>query len=369
MKKRLNYIDGLKGWCAVSICVSHFLLMFANYGFVGWNCMPEAAADPVGHYFKYYPYSIFPNNGFPLYIFFAVISFLITYLFLKNPDENKLKQKIIMRYFRFLPLIVIACVIAHLLLICGLCPIQEFFDITGNVWARACVIFDYSFFDVLKMSFFTGYFEGIQLVSPLWCLHYVFLGSMLTYFTMMIYNKIKHKTAFFAFLLVLLFFVDKIYLVFAIGMIAAIIANKEYPLKKRTGALLIFVGCLFGFFPIVLAPKFITIETFYAIGTGFVLVGLHCCFNEARFFNNKFMEFLGKESFSAIIFQFLVLQSLNIALYSYLYKMGMDTTLNLAINFVVNMGLSLFLTWVASKTITPLTNYVCKKVNNLLCKE
>ena len=27
--KRLNYIDGLKGWCAVSVCVLHFLLMFS----------------------------------------------------------------------------------------------------------------------------------------------------------------------------------------------------------------------------------------------------------------------------------------------------------------------------------------------------
>jgi peptidoglycan/LPS O-acetylase OafA/YrhL len=27
--KRLNYIDGLKGWCAASVCLLHFFLMFA----------------------------------------------------------------------------------------------------------------------------------------------------------------------------------------------------------------------------------------------------------------------------------------------------------------------------------------------------
>jgi peptidoglycan/LPS O-acetylase OafA/YrhL len=41
--KRLNYIDGLKGWCALSISISHFLLMFFIGGFIGWKCLPEAA--------------------------------------------------------------------------------------------------------------------------------------------------------------------------------------------------------------------------------------------------------------------------------------------------------------------------------------
>ena len=32
--KRLNYIDGLKGWCALSVCILHFLLMFLIDGFI-----------------------------------------------------------------------------------------------------------------------------------------------------------------------------------------------------------------------------------------------------------------------------------------------------------------------------------------------
>ena len=42
--KRLNYVDGLKGWCAVSVCVFHFLLMFMIGGFIGWKCLPDAVA-------------------------------------------------------------------------------------------------------------------------------------------------------------------------------------------------------------------------------------------------------------------------------------------------------------------------------------
>ena len=32
--KRLNYIDGLKGWCAVSVCILHFQLMFVINGYM-----------------------------------------------------------------------------------------------------------------------------------------------------------------------------------------------------------------------------------------------------------------------------------------------------------------------------------------------
>ena len=42
--------------------------------------------------------------------------------------------------------------------------------------------------------------------------------------------------------------------------------------------------------------------------------------------------------------------------------------MNVAINFAVNMGVSFFLTWVSSKTITPLTNYMCNQVSALLWK-
>lgn len=108
--------------------------------------------------------------------------------------------------------------------------------------------------------------------------------------------------------------------------------------------------------------------TLYALGAGFVIVGIHCSFSNNRLLCNKFAEFLGKESLALIVWQMLVLQSLNIFLYNYFYGTGMSNPMNIAINFVVNTGLSLFLTWVSAKTITPLTNYTCNRMSALLWK-
>ena len=366
--KRLNYIDGLKGWCAVSVCVLHFLLMFVIGGYIGWKCMPEAALNPFEYYFEWFPYSILTNNSFPLYIFFALTSFIVSYTFLKSKNEDKLKQKIVMRYFRFLPLVLISCFVAYMLLAFKLCPLDEFYNITGNTWGYARLEESYAFLDILKIGFFTSFFEGTQLVSPFWCLHYIFLGSMLSFIMMLLYTKVDNKIFLFGSAILMFYFVDQNYLAFVIGLIAGILANKEYSMSKAKGAVLIAVGCVFGVFPPVLLPSFINVVTLYALGAGFVIVGIHCCFSNNRLLCNKFAEFLGKESLALIVWQFLIMQSLNIFIHNYFYSIGMSNFINIAINFVINMGVSIFLTWVSAKTITPLTNVLCNRVSALLWK-
>ena len=342
--------------------------MFVIGGYVGWKCLPEAALNPVEHYFKWFPYSILTNNSFPLYIFFALISFIVSYTFLKNRDEDKLKQKIVMRYFRFMPLVLIASIVAYVLLEFNLCPLQEFYDVTGNTWGLAMIENDFTFFEALKTGLFTTFFERTHLVSPFWCMFYIFLGSMLSFIMMLLYTKIDNKIIFFGSAIVLFYFVDQNYLAFIIGLIAGIVANKEYHMSKVNGSLLIALGCVFGLFPPVLLPEFINIVTLYAIGAGLVIIGTHCSFSNNRLLCNKFVEFLGKESLALIVWQMLVLQSLNIFLYNSFYKAGMGEPLNVIINFVINMGVGFFLTWVSSKTITPLTNYTCNKVKRVLLK-
>ena len=364
--KRLNYIDGLKGWCAASVCILHFQLMFVINGYIGWKCLPEAALNAFEYYFKCFPYSVLTNNSFPLYIFFALISFVVSYTFLKKPNGYKLKQKILMRYFRFLPLVLISCFAAYLLLAFKLCPLQEYYDITGNTWGYARLEQSYSFLDMLQIAFFTAFFRGTQLVSPFWCMHYIFLGSVLSFALMLPCSKAANKPLFFAAAMLLFYFVDQNYLAFIVGIIAGELANKEYSLGKANGALLIVLGCVLGLFPPVLLPKFINIASLYALGAGFVILGIHCCFSTHPLLCNRFMEFLGKESLALIVWQFLLMQSLNIFLYNYFYKTGMGNPMNIAINFAVNMGLSVFLAWLSARTITPLTNCVCNKLRSLL---
>jgi hypothetical protein len=103
---------------------------------------------------------------------------------------------------------------------------------------------------------------------------------------MLLYNHLNNKL-FFAFLVLLFYFVDQNYLAFIVGIIAAIIANKECALSKPSGVLLVFSGCFLGLFPLVLLPSFMNVITLYSVGAGFVIVGTHCCFSDHRLLCNK----------------------------------------------------------------------------------
>lgn len=361
--KRMSYLDGLKGWCAISVGVFHFLLMFMIAGYVGWMAMPEAVANPFDYYFANFPYSILTNNSFPLYIFFAIMSFIICYGFLKKKDEEKLKKQAILRYFRFLPIVFISCLIGYLLLEFDLCQIGEFYNITKNEWMLARIQENYTFWDLLRIGLVGAFVEGTQIVSPFWCMHYIFLGSMLTYFIMFIYNKVKNKPALLTFVAIAIIFIDPNYLSFVVGIIAAVIVNKEIQLKKRYGIIIILLGIIIGLFPPVLLPKSINIAILYAIGAGLILIGTHCCFQNNFFLNNKFIGFVGRESFSFIIVQFLIQQSLNAFLFVVLFNAGMDLWLNILLNFTINMLVALLFTIIYSKTVTPLTNKLCKTID------
>ena len=53
-------------------------------------------------------------------------------------------------------------------------------------------MFDYSFSSALYDGLLGGFLHGTQLISSLWCLHYLFLGSLLSYSILLICEKIKN---------------------------------------------------------------------------------------------------------------------------------------------------------------------------------
>ena len=100
-KKRMDYIDGIKGLCALLIGLFHFLLMFKIDGYVNWGCVEEAAANPVGYYLSAFPYSVLTNYNFPLYLFMGIISFIPAYRYWNSKGNTNFEKSVITRYFRF----------------------------------------------------------------------------------------------------------------------------------------------------------------------------------------------------------------------------------------------------------------------------
>ena len=96
MAKRIIYIDGLKGLCGIWVCLFHYLLAFASFGYIGWES-GVADADKAAYYFRYFPYSILTNGSFPLYIFFALIGFIPALHFFQTGSADGIRRQAVMR--------------------------------------------------------------------------------------------------------------------------------------------------------------------------------------------------------------------------------------------------------------------------------
>ncbi|WP_133245162.1 hypothetical protein [Victivallis vadensis] len=111
MAKRIIYIDGLKGLCGIWVCLFHYLLAFASFGYIGWES-GVADADKAAYYFRYFPYSILTNGSFPLYIFFALIGFIPALHFFQTGSADGIRRQAVMRYFRLMPPVLACALIA-----------------------------------------------------------------------------------------------------------------------------------------------------------------------------------------------------------------------------------------------------------------
>lgn len=70
-----------------------------------------------------------------------------------------------------------------------------------------------------------------------------------------------------------------------------------------------------------------------------------------------------------ILVEFLILQAVNPNLYILFNSLDMNNVLNIILNISINLLLTVVLTFVCSKTITPLTNFICKKGELLIIKK
>ncbi|MBR3721991.1 MAG: acyltransferase family protein [Selenomonadaceae bacterium] len=358
-KNRLFYIDFLKAVCAFLICLFHFQIQFMNDGYIGWHCQPEAAANPYLAYFNAFPYSLTVNTSFRLPLFFAIVGFLPALFLFRDSNVNHLYKEARIRYFRFFPLIFISCVISFSLIKCGLIDFHSYFLATGNEWFRAREDFDYNFFTLIKEIFFYSYIRGTQFVSPLWCMGYIFIGSYLVYAFLLMFGLLRRRWPFYVAVAVFAILYDSWYLSFILGIIAADFSVNHAPLNTAKGIFLVLLGISISLFPQVLLPEFIDINILTASGAFLILIGMHSNLQNPKIYKSKFIEWCSRESFSLIVIQNLVQFSLNTILYLYFNKMGMDVSLNIALQFIINILATALITHIYSGTITPLTQRIC----------
>lgn len=360
--ERLDYLDGLKGLFTVLVLVGHFGMMFGNNGYIGWGASKEAMIDPVATYLSNLPMSLIINNSIPLYLFMALIAFFPAYKYFKTKDDKALVKSSVLRYFRFLPMVLVAFIFSYLFRVFNLYCAEDFFKYTGNTWIREGFLTKYSLFEVLRDGLLFSFISRTNEVNSLWCLYYLFLGSLLTYVFVWIIGKVKHREC--IYILVSLFLLlDPTYLSFIAGVgVADIVCNSKIMENKSIMIFFLILGLIIGYFPSVFLPYWLDVTVLYAVGGFFILIGIIGLFSKSKFLNSKTLVYLGKESFSLIIVHIFVLFSITGYAYIWLMELRIPEVVVVPAVFVLFATISYYASDLYQKIMGPITAKVVNKV-------
>lgn len=323
-KERIDYIDGIKGLCGIWIVLFHYLLAFAPFGFIGW-CSGIKSSECFSYYFQNFPYSILTNCSFPLYLFFAIISFLPAIKFFKEGKNQSIKKQAVVRYFRFAPLIVATALIGYIIYALNLYENKQVGLLLNNSWISAFNTTSLSFKGAIANGLWKAIIFGeSDYCSVLWCMNIIFWGSYISYAIILLFGSMKRRWIIYTALFLLTFIYPK-YTAFLAGIVAAdFIANRNKVHKRCEwkGLLLIFLGLIVGIFPKVCLNNIIEIYTLYGISSLFFLVGCYESKIIQKILSLSWITRVGRISFSLILIHFMVLISFSSWLFVKVYSLN-----------------------------------------------
>ncbi len=244
MSRHIPYIDGLKGLCALYVVVFHYLLAFDAKGYVGWNS-GIAVQEQWGHFWSYFPLSLFTNANYVLYMFFAIIAFIPAYRFFQGQDRQWLQKQALVRYFRFLPYTFIMIPLSYVFFSQGWYFNQELAQVLQEPWNAAVM----SQHMMLTGAVWSGLLGAMivgasDYLTSLWCMHIIFIGSYLSYALLLFFGEVRHRCALYLFLWILLYNAP-LYVSFLAGIAAADIYHaKNVILSKKSYRFLLGIGLL-----------------------------------------------------------------------------------------------------------------------------
>lgn len=191
-KNRIEYFDGLKGLMALIVVLLHYMMALFPKGYVGFGSGVDSNPSSVVE--KGMPWSLLSNSSLCLYIFLALISFFIVWGYRQHNSQIEVVQKkAVGRYFQFMIPVFAATVMAYIFYEIGFLQYDMVADMTGTSWSRNLVPTTHN---PLKMIFYgiVGiYFNNkVEFLTVLWCMHIIFLGSMLTYAVLALFGNSRY---------------------------------------------------------------------------------------------------------------------------------------------------------------------------------
>ena len=220
MKRRIQYIDAIKGISGIWVTFFHYVLAFFPIGYVGWGS-GVGDSDRAARFFSAFPVSAFTNSSFPLYTFFALISFTLAAAYFGGGSGESVKRQAVKRYFRLMPPVLACTMICYALLACGLMFNARLGELAPSEWSSVFYGNGASFLSALVSGIYTAFVYGDgYYCSILWCMNVIFIGSYLSYGILLLFGAARGRWLFYAAIFALCAAVAGDYAAFVAGIAA-----------------------------------------------------------------------------------------------------------------------------------------------------
>ncbi|MCA6123529.1 acyltransferase [Bradyrhizobium sp. WSM 1704] len=204
---RLGFLDGLRGWAAVSVVVYH---AFCS------GLAPATAFEQLRYFV--------PLNGFfAVQVFFLLSGFALSFRYLLDGNHEKLALMATGRYIRLAVPILVACSVMHGAMLVGW--------FSGDRLSKfaSFLTFDPTTAHLLKFSLFDVFFDyrpAESYIGPLWTMRPELLGSYLVFGCVVAFRAMPLRIVLFCAVTVALFAVaSELCAYLAMFMIGAVLAD------------------------------------------------------------------------------------------------------------------------------------------------
>ena len=346
VQNKLKYLEGLRGIAAIIVVFHHYTLAFFpafNYGLIN---QIHFGAGKFEVFVAQTPLNLFCNGGFAVCLFFILSGYVLSQSYYQNQNPNILSNYAIKRYVRLFIPVSLTILISYLFIKTGLMHNGGIDDITkSGDWLSGSFNKDDGLYDLIKNIFINVFINRDNKYNPvLWTMTYELLGSFLLFSFLLIIHPIKKNFILYVILIFVLFFTQ--YYFYSAFILGAFLnkykINYSFFNSKWFLISLLIVGLFFGSYPLgndidhtfyrYITFSFIGNYDFYhVIGAFFTLFVVLKSLRLQKILSTKFLNHIGKISFSFYLIHFIILCSLSCYLFKVFYPtFGYNKSVGLA---------------------------------------
>jgi peptidoglycan/LPS O-acetylase OafA/YrhL len=303
------------------------------------------------------PLAILYSGGFAVCVFFVLSGYVLSYKFFLQHDYLYLASSAIKRYFRLAIPILASVLLSYIILLAGAYMNAEIANkyTRSTFWFSSLWNMSPDILEALKEGTYTALFKGgtLNYNSVLWTMNLEFIYSLLVFATLALFGTLRKRWIIYSILI--LCFWSGFMPAFVLGMALCdyYTSAARKPIKLP---LLILFAVLFIYFgsyqkvdgnsiwsPINFLSKANNAFPFLVGAVSLLIIVINSG-RLQKILSHKWIQFLGRISFSLYLLHLIILGSFSCFLFKVLFtNTQMDYNACFLITFIVSLWLALFL--------------------------